>query len=45
MNTEIIPGRARCPLCGIPTVPDREDLTYEEMLCDACYELVFLEDN
>jgi NMD protein affecting ribosome stability and mRNA decay len=28
---------ARCPDCGIPTVPDHEGLTYEERLCESCY--------
>ncbi len=27
---------AKCPDCGIPTIPDRDGLTYEEMLCDRC---------
>lgn len=30
-------SRARCPGCGIPTVPDHEDLTREEMLCERCH--------
>lgn len=29
-------GRARCPDCGIPTIPDREGLTEDEMRCDRC---------
>jgi len=31
--------RARCPECGMPTIPDREDLAYEEMLCERCYRV------
>ena len=34
--------RAHCPKCGIPTVPDHEDLAPDEMLCDACYEHEYL---
>ena len=30
-------NRARCPECNKPTVPDRDDLRYDEMLCDFCY--------
>ena len=31
-------NRDKCPECGIP-VPDMpEDATYEEKLCDKCYE-------
>jgi formylmethanofuran dehydrogenase subunit E len=33
-NTE----RAKCPQCGLPTVPDHQDLTPENKLCDKCYE-------
>ena len=29
-------NRARCPGCGIPTIPDREGLTAEMMMCDRC---------
>lgn len=29
--------RTKCPDCGLPTVPDREELTYDEMLCERCY--------
>lgn len=28
---------ARCDGCGIKTVPDHDDLTREETLCDRCY--------
>lgn len=31
-----IMSRARCPDCGIPTIPDREGLTDEMMRCDRC---------
>ena len=27
-----------CPECGIQTIPDHEELEYEDKLCDACYE-------
>ena len=30
------PSRARCPDCGIPTVPDHEGLTADDMRCDSC---------
>lgn len=30
-------ARARCPDCGIPTVPDHQELTHEARLCEACY--------
>lgn len=29
--------RAKCPECGIPTVPDHQELTPENALCDKCY--------
>ena len=29
--------KAKCPECNIPTVPDHEELRYEEMLCTQCY--------
>ena len=29
--------RARCPNCGMPTVPDHEDLTESDKLCSVCY--------
>ena len=29
--------RARCPSCGIPTIPDHEDLSEQEMTCDTCF--------
>jgi len=35
---EMTEERAKCPSCGIPTVPNHEDLDYEDMLCDVCYE-------
>lgn len=28
--------KAHCPECGVKTVPDHQDLTYEMMLCDLC---------
>jgi len=31
-----VSSRARCPGCGVPTIPDREGLTDEEMMCDRC---------
>lgn len=37
-------GYARCPDCGIKTVKDHEDLTAEEMVCDRCYYIRYLED-
>ena len=33
METEL----AKCPECGIKTVPDQQELTFEEKLCDQCY--------
>ena len=35
-NTETS-DRLRCPDCGIPTIPDRHGLTYEETLCNSCH--------
>lgn len=35
-NPNLAHDRARCPGCGVPTVPDHQDLTYTEMLCDFC---------
>ena len=32
-------NRVRCPGCGIPTIPDGDGLSEDEMLCDRCYEL------
>lgn len=29
--------RARCPECGLKTVPDHPELTYEARLCESCY--------
>lgn len=29
---------AVCPSCGIKTIPDREGLTEEEMMCERCYK-------
>ena len=29
---------AKCPKCGIKTIPDHESLTFEEMLCDTCFD-------
>jgi hypothetical protein len=33
------PDRARCPRCGIPTVPDHEDLKPEAAICNECHSL------
>jgi hypothetical protein len=33
------PDRARCPSCGIPTVPDHEDLKPEAATCNECHAL------
>jgi hypothetical protein len=30
-------GLARCPDCGMPTIPDHQGLTEDEMRCDQCY--------
>jgi hypothetical protein len=32
MNSHI-----NCPNCGMPTIPDKENLTLEEMLCEECH--------
>lgn len=29
--------RARCPICGIPTVPDHATLAEDEAICERCY--------
>ena len=26
-----------CPVCGIKTIPDDEELEFEDKLCDECY--------
>lgn len=42
--------RARCPHCGIPTVPDRTGLDRDSATCDRCYaeqierEIAYAED-
>ena len=28
--------RAKCPDCGIPTVPDHQGLSYDDKRCDGC---------
>lgn len=40
---ELPAGRARCPDCGIPTVPDKQDLTDSEKLCDSCFDKAYPE--
>jgi len=35
----MIHDRLKCPNCGIPTIKDtNEDITKDEILCNACYE-------
>ena len=29
-----------CPECGVKTIPDHEELEYEDKLCDECYAKV-----
>lgn len=36
-DNDLTQARARCPDCGIPTVPDHQELTHEARLCEACY--------
>lgn len=38
MKNKISEELVRCPACGMPTIPDKEGLTAEEMMCDSCYE-------
>lgn len=47
VNCGTIRGRpsVRCPSCGIQTIPNREGLTYEEMLCDGCALLHALDER
>ena len=28
----------QCPECGVKTIPEHDELEYEDKLCDACYE-------
>lgn len=35
----------KCPDCGIPTIPDRPGLMYEETRCNACDDRAEKEDN
>ena len=29
-----------CPACGIKTIPDHEELEFEDKVCDECYAKV-----
>ena len=37
-NSELEQPLARCPKCGIKTVPDHEGLDEGEMMCSSCEE-------
>jgi len=28
---------AHCPVCGVKTIPEHEELEFEDKLCDECY--------
>ena len=29
--------KVNCPVCGVKTIPDHEELEFEDKLCDECY--------
>lgn len=41
LDVNVIGGKIKCPRCwiSVPDVP--EDASYEEMLCNNCYELLY----